>query len=89
MFKHVYADPYDMSKKLNSGVYRIAFDYRAAASNAQFTFRLLKAKIYDFASGGDTFETFAVNSETKLGFYEGAKGWTMHYPFYLQQKDKW
>lgn len=89
IFKHVYADPYDMSKKLNSGVYRIAFDYRAAASNAQFTFRLLKAKIYDFASGGDTFETFAVNSETKLGFYEGAKGWTMHYPFYLQQKDKW
>lgn len=89
LFKYIYADESDKNKKLSSGVYRIAFDYYPTESNAEFTFRLLKAKISDYGNGENTFETFAVNSETKLGFYEGAKGWTMHYPFYLQQKNKW
>lgn len=89
LFKYIYADPYDMSKKINSGVYRIAFDYCPKESNATFTFRLLRSATTNIENSSELYETFGVNSETKLGFYEGGKGWTMHYPYMLQEAGKW
>ena len=89
LFLHMYADKTDMTKKLDSGVFRIAFDYCPAADNSTFVFRLLNSRLTSLSDSSQTNETFGVNGETKLGFYENAKGWTMHYPFILQKANTW